>query len=166
MQGRVFMKKFTERFAFVSLILMVLLFLAHCGAGSPPASIPAPVANFMTATPPAGGPPTTTVISGAPNTVQPNSTVTLANLTQGGTTTKLHRNLFIGSAYAQTAPFVQVQADGQGAFTAPPLTANVGDDVGVRYRNAIGDFSDEVVMQVPCGPPGSPTQCQAFQTNP
>jgi hypothetical protein len=160
------MKKTIRQLFGILSIFSSLLLLNHCGAGSPPASIPAPVANFMSATTPAGGPPTTTVISGAPNTVQPNSTVTLANLTQGGTTTKLHQGFFIRNAYAQTAPFVQVQADNQGAFTAPPLTANVGDDVGVRYRNAIGDFSDEVVIQVPCGPPSSPTQCQAFQTNP
>jgi len=155
-----------RRFFVILSAFSSLLLLNHCGAGSPPASIPAPVANFMSATPPAGGPPTTTVISGSANSVPPNSTVTIANLTQGGTTTQLHQNFFLRSAYAQTAPFVQVQADNQGAFTAQPLPAIAGDEVGVRYRNAIGDFSDEVDFQVPCGPPGSPTECQVLQTIP
>jgi hypothetical protein len=159
------MKKVGRKISPFFLILSLLFLFTHCGAGAPPASIPAPVASFLTASAPAGNPLTTT-ITGAPGAVQANSTVTLANVSQGGTT-QLRKDYFIKSAYAQTAPFVQTTADNQGAFTAPPLSANPGNnDIAIRYRNPQGDVSEEVIFIIPCGPPGSPTECQVFQINP
>lgn len=145
------MSHFFRKISYFFSILTLLLTLSHCGSGSPPASIPAPVASFMTATSPTGNPSTTTV-SGAPNTVQPNSTVTIANLTQGGTTVQLRQSFFIKSAFAfPQQPFVQVSADNQGGFPPTVILANVGDDIGVRYQNPLGDISDQQAIPVPCG---------------
>jgi len=148
-------KIISRLFFLVFLFSLLIRFfpLAGCGA-SPPASIPAPVANFATV----GGPSGTT-ISG---TVQPNSLVTGANLSAGGSTTQRRQNLFLKNAYAQTPPYGQTNADGAGIYTFTNFPASANDDVGIRYRNPLGEISEQLIIKIPCGgagvqnPPGTP----------
>src|SRR4029434_658312 len=134
--------------AVISFVLLILAFAAPgCGggAGAPPASIPAPVASFMTISPPdpVNG---AVTINGGPNTVLPGATVQAKNITQAGPFTQWE-NPLIRKAFAQIFQ-AEVIADDQGAFTNLQVDGIPGDRIGVRQEVG-GEFSAVTELIVP-----------------
>ena len=129
--------------------LLSLVFLASaatwlgCGGGTPPASIPAPVTQLMTISPP--GPTGAISISGQPGAVQPNALVQARNVDQVGPFTWL-RELLLRSAHAQTFQ-TEVFADDQGAFNLL-IDGASGDTIEIR-QEVNGDVSPAVALTVP-----------------
>jgi len=124
------------------LTVLILSPFIGCGAGAPPASIPAPVSQRLTALPPNQD--GLVGIIGAPGAVNPGANVEATNLTQGGSFSWL--DLIIPKAYAQVG-VVTTQADDQGGFILDIPGAS-GDDIAIR-QEVNGDFSPETIIQVP-----------------
>ena len=124
------------------LAVLVLLPFYGCGAGAPPASIPAPVSQRLTVLPPNQD--GLVGIIGAPGAVNPGANVEATNITQGGSFSWL--DLIIPKAQAG-APVITVTADDQGGFILD-IPAASGDDIALR-QEVNGDFSDETIVQVP-----------------
>ncbi len=130
----------------LSIIFLILALAAPgCGGGAaPPASIPAPVASFMTISPP--DPNGAVTINGGPNTVLPGATVQAKNITQAGPFTRWE-NPLIRKAFAQIFQ-AEVIADDQGAFTNLQVDGIPGDRIGVRQEVG-GEFSAVTELIVP-----------------
>ncbi len=128
-----------KRFLLASLILLPMF---GCGAGAPPASIPAPVSQRLTVLPPNQD--GLVGIIGAPGAVNPGANVEATNLTQGGSFSIL--DLIIPKAQAQVG-VVTVTADDQGGFILD-IQGATGDDIALRQEVG-GEFSDETIVQVP-----------------
>ncbi len=132
-------------------IFSLLLALAGCAAASPPASIPAPVSSLLAISPP--GPTGAIDITGAPGAVLPDATVQAQNFSAIGPFTfrnpRKNGLPLVKSAYAQAQQifFVEVTADGQGAFNLR-IDGQSGDIIGVR-QEVNGDFSPETQLTVP-----------------
>jgi len=125
------------------LVLLNLAVLSACGGGAPPASIPAPVTQLMTVSPP--DPTGAVTITGQPGSVLPNATVEARNVNQVGPFSWL-KQLLIRSAFAQTFTN-QATADAQGAFSLL-IDGASGDRIDIRQQ-LNGDFSDPVSVIVP-----------------
>ncbi|HKY64400.1 MAG TPA: hypothetical protein VJR29_13395 [bacterium] len=139
------MKKFLL-YACSGLILLggAVFFGGACGgAGTPPASIPAPVTQLMTITEP--GPTGAVQITGAPGAAQPNATVQARNVNQLGPFTWL-KELLLRSAHAQTFE-TETIADAQGAFNLL-IDGASGDRIDIR-QELNGEFSNAVSLTVP-----------------
>lgn len=139
------MKKFL---VYVSSGLILLgsaaFFGSGCGgAGTPPASIPAPVTQLMTISEP--GPTGAVQIIGAPGAAQPNATVQARNVNQLGPFTWL-KELLLRSAHAQTFE-TETVADAQGAFSIL-IDGASGDQIDIR-QELNGEFSAAVSLTVP-----------------
>src|SRR5262245_39168738 len=134
-----------RRFLGVFIAAAVLVPWLGCGgAGSPPASIPAPVSSLMTISAP--DPTGAVTINGAPGSVQPGATVQAKNITQAGPFTRWE-NPFLRNAYAQIFE-AQVIADDQGAFTNLRVDGASGDQIGIRQEVG-GEFSPVTTLTVP-----------------
>jgi hypothetical protein len=145
--ANVFMNHFLRlrRLLSVCVVSGILLPWIGCGgAGSPPASIPAPVSSLMTISAP--DPTGAVTINGAAGSVQPGANVQAKNITQAGPFTRWE-NPFLRNAYAQTFE-AQVTADDQGAFTNLRVDGATGDHIGIRQEVG-GDFSPVTELIVP-----------------
>ncbi|MCC6271897.1 MAG: hypothetical protein IT572_00395 [Deltaproteobacteria bacterium] len=138
------MKKFLTLLSALFMLSSAALFGSGCGGGgAPPASIPAPVTQFMTISPP--GPTGAVSIIGGPDAVQANANVQAQNVNQVGPFTWL-KELLIRNAHAQTF-FVEVTADNQGAFNLL-IDGASGDRIDIR-QEVSGEFSPAVSLTVP-----------------
>ena len=123
-------------------ILILSVFFAFlgigCGAGAPPASIPAPVSSLLAISPP--GPTGAVSVTGAPGSVEPFANVQAQNTTQVGPFTLLQpwweRLGLLKNAHAQTTFFVETQADDQGGFSLL-IDGQSGDTIAVRDGHVI-----------------------------
>lgn len=105
--------------------LLLKLGMVGCGSVSPPASLPAPVANLMVINPPDNV--NTVMIEGLPGAVLPGALVFAANNTQGAFLTYLE-SLFYGVAWAGPLYDTETVANNEGAFRIS-ITARVGDTI-------------------------------------
>ncbi len=104
--------------------------LLACGSLSPPAGIPSPVSNLMTASnPDTGG---NVTLNGAPGSVLPNALVIAANASQGAMASQWKLDKWLmGVALAQTDSLVsQVTAGPDGSFTLV-LQGQVGETLRI-----------------------------------
>ncbi len=136
------MKRLSFYFVFI-LLLGNLFTWIGCGGGAPPASIPAPVTQLMTISPP--DPTGAVTITGQPGAALANATIEARNVNQVGPFSWL-KQLLIRSAFAQTFQ-VTTQADNQGAFSFL-IDAASGDRIDIR-QDLNGDVSDPVSLTVP-----------------
>lgn len=136
------MKRLSFYFVFI-LLLGNLFTWIGCGSGAPPASIPAPVTQLMTISPP--DPTGAVTITGQPGAALPNATIEARNVNQVGPFTWL-KQLLIRSAFAQTFQ-VTAPADNQGAFSFQ-IDGASGDRIDIR-QDLNGDISDPVSLTVP-----------------
>ncbi len=124
--------------------LLVLLTLVACGGGgAPPASIPAPVSQKLSISPP--DPNGAITITGEPGAVQPGARVQAKNVTQQGPFL-IVRSWLIRSALAQTFE-TETFADDLGAFTLL-IDGSSGEQIDVRQEVG-GEFSPAVSLIVP-----------------
>src|SRR5262245_28306680 len=144
-KGLLMRKTLAQVLSFLFLISLSVLALQSCGSGAPPASIPAPVASFMTISPPdpVNG---AVTINGAPGTVNPGATVQAKNITQAGPFTRWE-NPLLRKAFAQIFQ-AEVIADDQGAFTNLQVDGATGDRIGIRQEVG-GEFSAVTELIVP-----------------
>ena len=124
--------------------LLVLLLLVACGGGgAPPASIPAPVSQKLSISPPS--PTGAVTITGEPGAVQPGALVQAKNVNQVGPFLTV-MNWLIRSAQAQTFE-TETFADDLGAFTLL-IDGASGDQIDIRQEVG-GEFSPPVSLIVP-----------------
>ncbi len=124
--------------------LIVLFLLVACsGGGAPPASIPAPVSQKLSISPP--DPTGAVTITGEPGAVQPGALVQAKNVTQSGPFL-IVRGWLIRSAVAQTFE-VETFADDLGGFTLL-IDGSFGDQIDIRQEVG-GEFSPAVSLSVP-----------------
>ena len=140
------MKSFTLRNGVfrMALLALTLLIWAGCGgAGAPPASIPAPVTQLMTISPPdqTGA----VQITGQDGAALPNATVQARNVNQVGPFSWL-KNLLLREAHAQTF-ITETVANANGAFTLL-IDGATGDRIDL-IQELNGDISDPVSLTVP-----------------
>jgi hypothetical protein len=119
------------------------LLVACGGGGAPPASIPAPVSQKLSISPP--DPNGAITITGEPGAVQPGARVQAKNVTQVGPFF-IVRGWLIRSALAQTFE-TETFADDLGAFTLL-IDGASGDQIDVRQEVG-GEFSPAVSLTVP-----------------
>ncbi|MFO1463439.1 MAG: hypothetical protein U1F66_06650 [bacterium] len=136
------MKKILFYLASLFALLSVVTWYG-CGGGAPPASIPAPVTQLMTISPP--DPTGAVTISGQPGAALANANIEARNVNQVGPFTWL-KELLIRSAFAQIFT-AQTTADAQGAFTLL-IDGASGDRIDIR-QELNGDFSAPVTLTVP-----------------
>lgn len=138
------MKKILKPFVLFFLLLGTLSFGGSCGGGgAPPASIPAPVTQLMTISPPSQT--GAVLITGEPGAALANATVQARNVNQVGPFSWL-KELLIRSAHAQIF-ITETLADDQGAFSLQ-IDGSSGDTIEIR-QELNGDFSDAVALIVP-----------------
>ncbi len=132
----------------LALSALLICPLLGCGAGAPPASIPAPFSSLLSISPP--DPTGAITISGAAGSVEPNANVQAQNISQAGPFTflKKWKDWLIRSAYAQLIFFAEVPADNQGAFNNLRVDGASGDIIGVRQEVG-GEFSPDTQLTVP-----------------
>ncbi|MFO1518615.1 MAG: hypothetical protein U1F57_02955 [bacterium] len=148
------MMKKTRVFLFISFFLLLLshvFSLSGCGGGAaPPASIPAPVANLMTASPPDSTGAVT--INGAPGAiptpVQSGAAVQANNCNH--TTCSLWKKIFLRPALAQTFT-AEVPVNPDGSFNNLRVDVVQPNDI-IGLRQVVGaEFSQTTAIAVPCG---------------
>ena len=137
------MKKFLTHLQSIFFLLTVAALVACGGGGAPPASIPAPVTQLMTISPP--GPTGAITIQGQDGAALPNANVQAQNVTAVGPFSWL-KQLFIRNAHAQTFT-TEVPANAQGAFILQ-IDGASGDQIDIR-QELNGDISPEVSLTVP-----------------
>jgi len=128
----------------IALLLLCFFALASCGGGgAPPASIPAPVTQLMTISPPdqTGA----VQIVGQEGAALPNATVQARNVNQVGPFSWL-KNLLLREACAQTF-ITETVADANGAFTLL-IDGASGDRIDL-IQELNGDVSPPVSLTVP-----------------
>lgn len=124
--------------------LLGFFLLVSCGGGgAPPASIPAPVSQKLSISPPA--PNGAITITGEPGAVQPGARVQAKNVTEQGPFL-IVRSFWIRSALAQTFE-TETFADDFGAFSLL-IDGASGDQIDVRQEVG-GEFSSAVSLTVP-----------------
>ena len=125
--------------------LWILVLLVACGGGgAPPASIPAPVSQKLSISPPQ--PNGAITITGEPGAVQPGALVQAKNVSEQGPFLVVVKSWLIRSALAQTFE-TETFADDQGAFTLL-IDGASGDQIDVRQEVG-GEFSPPVSLTVP-----------------
>ena len=138
------MKNILKAFVSIFILLGALSVGASCGGGgAPPASIPAPVTQLMTISPPSQT--GAVLITGEPGAALANATVQARNVNQVGPFSWL-KELLIRSAHAQIF-ITETVADDQGAFSLQ-IDGTSGDSIDIR-QELNGDFSDPVTLTVP-----------------
>lgn len=134
-----------NRFVIISFLFsLFLLPLGGCGSGSPQATLPAPISQFIAINNPGGG---ITNVIGSPGAVEGGAIVTSFNSTQ---LAFAHKGTFewIRSAHAQSALYeVETIANADGSF-ALTLNATEGDIVQVT-QTVNGEESEPASFLVP-----------------
>lgn len=127
----------------IHFILTLFLLVACSGGGAPPASIPAPVSQKLSISPPA--PNGAITITGEPGAVQPGARVQAKNVSEEGPFL-IVKSWLIRSALAQTFE-TETFADDFGAFSLL-IDGASGDQIDVRQEVG-GEFSPPVSLTVP-----------------